>query len=84
MIAMTREPEHSLPLETRRENEGLAIDAADNIMSLAQQLGRDIKAMLTKLEEDTNQGVFDGDWEANLDCLEDALTSRIRNQFKCQ
>ena len=80
---MTREPEHDLPLETRRENEELAIDAADNIMLLAKQLGRDIEAILTKLEDDTKQSVSEGDWETNLDCLEDALTGRIRKQFDC-
>lgn len=72
-----------LTLEEKREIESLAIEAADDIMVLKVKFAKDVEATIKALEEELGQGVCDGDWEANLDCLEDTLTARIRNQFEC-
>jgi len=73
--------EHDLTLEEKRENEAVAIGAADDIMMLKVKFAQDVQAVITTLEGDLGQMVFDGDWEVNLDCLEDTLTDRIRKQF---
>lgn len=70
-----------LTLEEKREIEALANEAADDIMMLKVKFAKDVELTIKALEEELGQGVCEGDWEANLDCLEDTLTARIRNQF---
>lgn len=75
--------EKDLTLEERRENFELAEDAIVDIKMLTSKFEEAMQATIKILEDKTNQGIFDGDWEANLECLEDTLTSRIYKQFDC-
>ena len=72
-----------LTLDKKREQKELAKSAVDEIRELTTQYNIKLSAVITELEEETSQMVFDGDWVPQLENFEDELVSKINGQFEC-
>jgi len=73
--------EHEPTLEEKTDNKDLALDAVTGIRDLVKGLNIKLGTLIEELEEETKQGVFDGDWISELEEFEGNLISKINTQF---